>query len=192
MKDFNEIFKSPLDAIKRAKREKNLNKTVEILIATWIFISLSFLLTSLRAFPSWVSVALAVFIFLLGIICQIIFGYLVKIIMNILGGRGKYFEGITAITYSLVPMSVGLLATAILAFIHPAIGAILGFIIIAVTTAMSFSIYFRSIKELFNTDILTTFIGFLIIIYVVFVSIYATAIVTATGNLPLVRSLLTT
>jgi hypothetical protein len=52
------------------------------------------------------------------------------------------------------------------------LGMLLGFILIALTVALSLSIYFRAIKELYSTDMFTTFIGFLIIVYVFIISVY--------------------
>ena len=92
--------------------------------------------------------------------------------MNILGGKGKYYEALTATTYSSLPISIGLFIMSLVSAAYPMLGMLLGFIVLAITIALSLSIYFRSIKELYSTDMFTTFIGFLIIIYVFMLSIY--------------------
>jgi len=92
--------------------------------------------------------------------------------MNILGGKGKYYESLTAATYSSLPISLGILITSFLSLINSVLGGFLGFIIIAITSALSLSIYFKAIKEFYSTDMLITFVGFLIIIYTFIIAVY--------------------
>jgi len=182
-KTLNQLLKSPLDAINKAKREKDIGKTIWILILTWVLVGASFLIVSWRMFTPLISVGVGVTFFLLGILCSVFCGYIIVIVMNILGGKGKYFEGLTVMTYSSFPISLGIFITALLTLIHPILGVI-GFIIIAVKTALSLSIYFRSVKVLFGTDMLTVFIGFLIILYVFMISLYLTVILSSTVTSP--------
>jgi hypothetical protein len=190
-KTLNQLLKSPLDAINRAKREKNMGKTIWILILTWFLIGASFLIVSLKMFTALISIGVGITFFLLGVLCSIFCGYIIVIIMNVLGGRGKYFEGLTVMTYSSFPISVGIFITALLTLIHPMLGFI-GFIIIAVKTALSLSIYFRSVKVLFGTDMLTAFIGFLIILYVFMISLYLTVIMSSTAISPFLSNIVST
>ena len=187
-KTLNQLLKSPLVAINNAKREKDIGKTIWILILTWVLVGLSFLLVSMRMLSPLMSVGIGVTFFLLGILCSVFCSYIIVIIMNVLGGRGKYFEGLTVMTYSSFPISLGIFITALLTSIHPILGTI-GFIIIAVKTALSLSIYFRSVKVLFRTDMLTTFIGFLIVLYVFMISIYLTIIMSSTVASPFLTNL---
>jgi len=184
-----ELFKSPLTAINKAKREKNTNKTLLILILTWILFGLSFFIIVIKTSTIiLISVGTAMSVFLLGFLASIFCAYLIETIMNILGGRGKYYEGLTSLTYAAFPISLGFLITALLSLIHPLLG-IIGFIVVAITVALGLSIYFKSIKELFGTDMITTLIGFLIIVYVFAISVYAIVILSASQFLPIFKEL---
>jgi len=180
MERLKELFKSPTLAISKAKREKNISKTLWILILTWILFGLSIFIVSAKMFTIMISIGVAVSVFLIGLLCSMFCGYLIEIIMNVLGGKGKYYEGLTTATYAKFPISFGFIITALLSLIHPFTGVI-GFVIIAITVALGLSIYFRGIKELFGTDTLTTFIGFVVLIYVFVIAVYATIIISAPG-----------
>jgi len=170
---FVEILKTPLTAIKKAKREKNINKTVGILVVTWILFGISFFILAIKTYTPLVSLGISMSIFLSGLLCNLFCGYLTTVVINVLGGRGKYYEGLTAVTYTFYPISIGVIITALLSLVHPAL-SIIGFIVIAVKAALGFSIYFRSVKEFFNTSMLIALITFLILIYVVVVAMYVT------------------
>lgn len=172
---FVEILKTPLTAIKKAKREKNINKTVGILVVTWILFGISFFILAIKTYTPLVSLGMSLSIFLLGLLCNLFCGYLTTVVINVLGGRGKYYHGLTAATYTLYPLSIGFIITALLSLIHPAL-SLIGFIVIAVKAALGFSIYFRSVKEFFNTNMLIALIGFLILIYVFIVAMYVTVL----------------
>jgi hypothetical protein len=179
-----ELLKSPLIAINKAKKERDVYKTFWILILTWILMGLSFSIIALKAFIPIISVAIGIGIFAFGFLFSLFCSYVIAIIMNVLGGKGKYYEALTATTYSSFPVSVGFIIAAILAFIHPIL-LIVGFILLVITSALSFSIYFKAIKEFFNVDMITTFIGFIILIYIFILSIYIVSMFGLAGILPI-------
>jgi O-antigen/teichoic acid export membrane protein len=167
-----EILTNPVTAILKAKKEKNLNKTLSILILSWILVGISFFLAFYKTALILVAFGSALAVFLFGILFSIFYSYVIDIVMNILGGKGKYYDSLTAATYSSLPISIGILLTSILSEVHPVLGVIIGFIVIAVTTALSLSIYFRAIKEFYSTDMFMTFVGFLLILYVFMIAFY--------------------
>lgn len=172
MERVSEILTNPVTAILKAKKEKNIAKTLFILIFSWILIGISFFLVLYRTTIALVSFGSGLAVFLFGILFSIFYSYITDIVMNILGGKGKYYESLTATTYSSLPISIGLLLTSILSSLHPMLGGIIGFLAIVITTALSLSIYFRAIKELYSTDMIITFVGFLLIIFVLMIAFY--------------------
>lgn len=170
-----ELLMNPVIAIAKAKKEKSINKTIMILVLSWVLISMSFFFSFYKDIIFLVAFGSTLTVLLFGIIFSIFLSYILNIIMNVLGGKGKYYEALTATTYSSLPISIGLFIMSLVSAIYPLLGMLLGFIIVAITIALSLSIYFRSIKELYSTDMFTTFIGFLIIIYVFMLSIYLSA-----------------
>jgi hypothetical protein len=175
LKTLNQLLRSPVDAIKRAKRQRDRGRTLWVLILTWILIGASFLIVSMRMFPLMTSIGIGITFFLLGLACSAFCSYITVIVMNVLGGRGQYFDGLTVISYSSFPISSGIFITSLLTLIHPMV-AIVGFVIIAVEAALSLSVYFRSVKILFRTDMMTIFIGFLLTMYVFIISFYLTLV----------------
>lgn len=172
MERIKEILLNPLIAISKAKKEKDLNKTLLILIFSWGLVGLSFFIIFYKTTTILMTFGSALSVFLFGILFSIFYSYIANIIMNILGGKGKYYESLTAATYSSLPISFGIFLTAIFSSINSILGGFLGFIIIAITAALSLSIYFKAIKEFYLIDMLTTFVGFLIIIYVFIIAVY--------------------
>jgi O-antigen/teichoic acid export membrane protein len=167
-----EILANPTTAIAKAKKEKNLNKTILLLMLSWILVSISFFISFYKELLILVAFGSTITIFLFGMLFSVFLSYLINIIMNILGGKGKYYDSLTATTYSSLPLSFGLILMSITSAIVPMLGLLVGFILVAITLALSLSIYFRAIKELYSVDMFTTFIGFLIIIYVFMLSMY--------------------
>jgi len=183
-----ELLKSPLIAINKAKKERDVYKTFWILIITWILMGLGFSIIILKTFNPIISIGAGIIVFLFGFLFSLFCSYITAIIMNVLGGKGKYYQSLTATTYSSFPVSVGFFITAILAFIHPIL-LIFGLILLIITAALSFSIYFKAIKELFSVDMITTFVGFIILIYVFVLSVYIISIFGVAQVLPVLSNL---
>lgn len=179
LKTLRTILNSPLNAVKYAKRRKNMSEVLQILLLTWTIVGISLFAVSVRIFDLLVSFAVGVIGFVAGFFLSMFFGYLITRVMNILGGRGKFIDGLITISYSLFPISIGVVITSLLALIHPALG-ILGFVAIAIQTSLSISLYFRLIKELFRVNIITTLVGFFIIMYVIMASVYLTVSLSST------------
>jgi len=172
MEVVREILMNPIKAILKAKKNRDINKTLLVLVLSWIMIDISFSITLYRIGIPLIALSSALAIFLFGILFSLFYGYIINVVMNVLGGRGKYYDGLTAATYSSLPISIGILVTAFLSFINVVLGGLLGFLILAVTTALSLTVYFRAIKEFYSTDMVITFVGFLVTIYVLMIAIY--------------------
>ena len=171
---FKELLKTPVVAIKKAKKEKDIGKTINVLIVTWILCGFSFFITAVKeGISSLTGMGISISIFLFGVLLTMVSGYFIYLIMNVLGGRGKYSEGLTSVTYSFFPLSFGSLITAFLFLIHPIIGIILGFVIMGAYAALGLSILYKSVKELFSVDIITSWIGIGLLILAFVLTIYA-------------------
>ncbi|MFH0929193.1 MAG: Yip1 family protein [Candidatus Aenigmatarchaeota archaeon] len=182
-KTLKSILTNPAEAISKAKKSKNVSETLWILFLSFVMIGAGLSIVSLGMFTAVVSAAVGITILLLGSLFSAFLGYLLSIVMNILGGKGKVKDGLAVVSYSIFPISIAVLVTALLSMIHPTIG-FLGFILMAVQTALGFSIYFRAVKELFKTDMVRVLIGFLIMIYVIMISAYLTLAISSSTVLP--------
>ena len=170
-----EIFQNPGKELARAKKEKKLGKSVGVLAFSWIlmaatvWISASLasglagvpLLSSLGVFvsASGTAMAAAAATFVIGLIGSLFLAYPLQVVLNAMGGKGQYFQALTPIAYSLFVASVGLLVAAILSFIPMGIGALLGFVVLAVTLPLSVVVLLRGVKDLWGMDWLGSVIG---------------------------------
>ncbi len=162
MKKLYEIVINPISAITKAKKEKNLSFTFLVLIVAWILIAAAvtfvYKFGGRTTLTELTSLDILISIFVGGLFVSLLGGMLVKIVMVILGGKGKYFEGLTSLAYSILPLSKGFLLAAIFSLLS-IYGIMLSFIVLIIFCAISVSVFFRSIKELFGTDTVTTWVG---------------------------------
>jgi hypothetical protein len=158
-----ELLTNPVQAISSAKKEKNLNTTLKILFFEWVFITLAVFITSNYLNLAIIGAQTSLLVFLVGITGVLIYGFLIKLILTILGGRGKYFEGLTSIVYAIFPLSVGLLLSSVFIAIHP-IGIAFSIIILLIYVVMSIATFYKGVKDLFNVDLITAWIGISILV----------------------------
>ncbi len=100
----------------------------------------------------------------LGVIGTVIVGVflgalLLKMALSILGAKDPaYFGTVTALTYSMAPLSLGMLAASLLAMI-PKVGVVLAALAAAVGGIAMAATQLRGIVELADTDIVTALVA---------------------------------
>jgi hypothetical protein len=161
--------------IAKAKKKKDINQTLKILVVEWLLFGVGFFIVSSIFFKaaSWlaVSVGISLTIFLVGFLSTIFIGWIIQLIIVTLGGKGKYFEGLTAYVLGLFPISLGFFIASIISYI-PVVGFFISFILIASFSALGISMFYRGLKEMFGTDMITTWIGVSILIVSIFMAFY--------------------
>lgn len=160
----NELLTNPVSAISRAKKEKELKTTLLILLFEWFLIGISALILLKR-------VNTAVIGFFFGIVATLFSGFLTQIVFTCLGGKGRYFEGLTSNVYSILPISAASVLSSIFLYL-PGIGVLLSFITFAIFTVLGLSILYKSVKELFSTDMVSSLVGINILIAGVIFALY--------------------
>ena len=165
-KDIDDDSERPSEGCKAGKQGKDL-------LLTWGLVGFGLFMVSVKVFSLIVAFAIGMIGFVAGTLLTTFFAYLLTRIMNILGARGKFINGLTTLAYSLFPVSVAIIITSMLAFINSMLGVI-GFIVIAIQVALSLSLFFRMLKDLFRTNMITVLVGFFIIVYVIMASVYLT------------------
>lgn len=123
---------------------------------------------------------LAVELFAAVLVGGLFFGWITKLIMNLLGAEGSYFDGLTTIAYPVLAVSVGILLAMLFSYI-PLIGTVLSFIAVAVFFTIGYASLYRFAKELFDTDMITAFVGISVLMAIVVVSIYGALATTTSG-----------
>ncbi len=168
-----DILKNPVAAVMKAKK-KNMGKTAVTLIESCILFGLTAAIVIMQTGGlSQTAVFLAAvsftYLFVLVLVASIVFGYVLKIIATTLGGSGKYYEGLTVVAYTLVPISAAMFVASILSFL-PVVGVLLNIIVLSVGFALGVSLLYRSIKELFRTDMVVALVAVSVLVIVLFIA----------------------
>jgi hypothetical protein len=180
------ILTQPEKAIAEAKKERNLAKSVGILVASAILLAIATLVgvSPVRSATNF-GAASALGVFLLVVVGGLFLGWIVKIAITTLGGTGKYFEGLTVVSYSCLPISIGVLI-AFIASVAGTIGKVISFVALAFFGVLSAAIMYRAIKDFFKTDMVTALVGVSVIYIAIIIAAYGT---TALGLKELITPL---
>lgn len=169
-----DIIKNPVKSINQAKKNKNMNKTLAVLVedAVLFAIAAALIVAKTNAYNMAVlgSGLSAFFVTLIGIM---LFGMTIHVSATILGGKGKYFEGLTSIAYGGFPLSVGFFIVALLSFVPLTIG--IQIVIMAITAAMGLGIIYRGIKDMYRIDMITSIVVVSIALIALFIALYTSA-----------------
>ena len=172
-----DILRNPVKSLAIAKKSKNMNKTMLALVESSVLFALAAgILVARTSLLTELLLMSTVAVFLVMLIGSLLMGLVVHISASTLTSRGKYFDGLTSVVYGMLPISLGFFLTSLVSFIPFSIG--LQIIILAITLAVGISTVYRGIKELYSTDMVTSFIVVSVAILVIFVAVYASAGIT--------------
>ncbi len=116
------------------------------------------------------------------------FGFLMKTVMNILGGEGDYWDGLATIAYPVFSVSLGVLLAMVLSYV-PLAGPALAFIFVAIFIAIAYSSMFRLAKEMFGVSMIVALIGTMVVLTAGFVAIYGGLLTTPEGIMAVVSAI---
>jgi len=159
-----DILKTPVKAIASAKKKKDINYTLKVLVEAGVFVGLAaiLLVTKNPLISPVIIVSTFIVALLLTVAVGLFFGLLANIIAQNLGGKGNYFAGLTSVTYAIVGPAVGIFIASILLYI-PVVGFVISYIVLALMLAYGLSTLYRSYKDLYSLDMITTFVAISII-----------------------------
>lgn len=193
-----EYLKNPDQFVEKVKEGTMVEKSVGILALASVIFSVSTVLAVhlLKDMPVVVSgIEIVEYVLALGyepmgalafltvFIGGLFFSWIFMKIMNSLGGEGGFYEGVSSLAYPLLMVSIGVLITLVTSFVPTYIGNLLGFLVIAVTFSVAYGSLFNFAKQLFETDMITAFIGVSVLMAIVVLSIYGSLATTAEGLL---------
>lgn len=182
-------LKNPSKAVEEIKKGAFLEKSVGVMaISAFIFaintvIGMNITVTGPQIAASAVGMGtlnLAIGMFFGVLIGGLFMGWIMKLIMNVLGGKGGYFEGLTTIAYPVMAVSVGILIAMLASYI-PMIGTVISFVVLAAFFAIGYASMYRFAKELFDTGMIEAFVGISVLFAIVIVAIYGSILTTAAG-----------
>lgn len=166
-----DILRNPAKSIAAAKSKRNMNHTLKVLLETCVIFGLAagVIVAKTGLFDILLAGSILT-VFLMTLIGILLLGLVVHVTASTLGGKGKYFEGLTAVAYSMLPLSIGFFVVSLLAWAPFTIG--IQIIVIALTFALGISMLHRAIKELYRTDMITASIAVFISVLAIFLAVY--------------------
>lgn len=169
-----ELIRNPGSSLARARKSRNMSKSVNVLLTSSFLLSVAlvfavFRVSALSATPLMI-VSLGAVAFFMTILLAMVFGWTTQIIATTVGGKGRYYEGFTAVAYSIFAPSLGLLVASLMT-VAPGTWPI-SLTILFPSFALGVATFYRGVKELFRMDtpstmatIAATIISFLLTAY---------------------------
>ena len=157
------ILRSPVAAFAAAKKRQNINKTLVVLAEASVLLAVAVTPIILKALPTAGIATTAIFVFLLAFLSVMLVGWVVDIVAKTLGGKGNYLDGLTTATYSSVFLAVGLFLSSVLLLLPLAgalsvISLLLSGLVMLPAFAAGFASFYRGIKEMYKTDMITALV----------------------------------
>lgn len=175
-----EIINNPAGALARAKKNRNMNHSYTVMALSSLLLAVSVALISASIAYNWLNVLVVVFSF--SIISIMVLGYIIEVIASTLSGKGKFFEGVTTVSYAAFPVSMGILIASLTFFI-PLIGSVIGLLFLLVSFALGISMLYKGVKELFKTDMVTSFVAVSALALTLVLSVYVITLLGIAGML---------
>ncbi len=182
------LLLNPISAIAKSKNPKEMKTTIEILLIAWAIIGLSIFILG-KGLVMQTRTISAVIIFVVGTIATIFYGFLLQLVMTNLGGRGKFYQALTALTFPKFQIAVGLLIISILMQLG-IVGIFLSLIAGLIFILMAVSTMYRAVKDFFAVDTITAWLGISILIFGSVITFYILTIGSVASNPEFLASLL--
>lgn len=191
-----EYFKNPNQFVEKVKEGNMTEKSVGVLaiasalfsvntvIAVHILKSMHVEITAIEIVNYVLALGyepMALLAFITVFLGGMFFSWVFQKVMNSLGAEGGFYEGVSSIAYPILLVSIGALITLAASFLPTYAGNLVGFVAIALTFSVAYASWFNFTKQLFETDMITAFIGISVTMAIVVLSIYGSLATTAEG-----------
>ena len=156
----------------KSKREENLGKAVGILVVSAILFAIAAMIAFYGAqqlskfIPSEMTAlgyaGIGGGMFLLIFLGGLFYGWLLQLIMNVFTEKGKYLDGLTVVSYSCLPVSIGAIIAVIVGLI-PWIGSVISFVVMAIFSVIGYALVYQLTRNLFESDMITAFVAIIVL-----------------------------
>ncbi len=179
------LFTNPANAILEAKKTRSMGSTMLVLLISALLLAILVgIVTALTTRSSYTYgyysgyggnslntaavgiVVIGAFTTFMAVFLGGLFaGYLISVAMRTLGGTGGFFEGLTTIAYALYVPSIALFIMGLLAAGAAMVGGMgvvmimVGMVVLMWGVILGIATFYRSLKELFSTDMVTALVG---------------------------------
>lgn len=182
----NTIF-SPLSAIDAAKKERNMTKTMWMLVVTSLIMGVAALIIALQLGTQIGTAILILIGFAVGIFLSNLFNaWIYQFAINTISAKGTYYDTLTATTNSAFIVSIGIFVASILLLI-PLFGVVFALILVLLAMILSYAVLIRTLTVLTGADLLSIIVGLGIIVMASLITTYLAALIAAValGTMPL-------
>lgn len=182
----------PLKEIQAMRKRRNYSKPIAYLVLASVLIGISaglgfnILQGSLGTIPATpmvgpagVGVSAAIVVFFVGLFVSWIF----TLGMNVLGGKGNFYEGLICIVYPLKLLSIGIVISAVFSLLGP-VSLLVSFVALGFFGILGYTALFRATKEVFRVDMITAFIGVTALFAVLMLAFYGATIFGVMTSIP--------
>jgi hypothetical protein len=187
---------NPIKCIERMRKKRDYSKPLAYLAVAAVLLGLSAVLgfnvlqgtMGNLAIPSYgyaaVGLGVALIVFAVGIFISWVF----SLGMSMLGGKGKFYEGLVSIAYPLKLLSMGIFISALASYAG-GIGGVISFLALSVFGILAYTSLFRATREMFRVDMITAFIGVSTLFVILMLAAYGSVLsgVVTSGLLPVAQ-----
>lgn len=165
-------------------RKHDLHRTLKLLMLSSFAFSLgvgifvSKLSLQAGVFTTNIFIGMFLTMFASVILLSLGLGLVHEFVSAALGGRGRYYESLTSVTFFFAAPSLGFFVASLLLFV-PYIGMLLGSFIIALTFGMGLAALYRATKDLARVDMVTSYVIVSVLTISFFVMLYAALLFNA-------------
>lgn len=189
---------NPLKCIENMKKRRGYSKPLLYLAIASILFGISAALgfnvlqgtMDTLALPGYGYAAVAVGVALMLFAGGLFISWVFSLGMSMLGGKGRFYEGLACIAYPLKLFSVGVFISTLASYAGT-IGGIISFLALSVFGILAYTSLFRTTREMFRVDMITAFIGVSALFAVLMMAAYGSVLsgVVTSGILPVTPTL---
>ena len=156
--------------VKEMERNSKLGVNEGVLASIYASVLLSVVATYNFAVASYIRQSMlnllkyGIGVFSLAFLSILFIAYLLNLFVDLMGGKGKYKDGLLSIGYTASLFTTGLFLNLVLGLV-PQIGAILSLIISTLFAVASYGLFLMSIHKLYKVEFLVAVVTSVVLVY---------------------------
>lgn len=156
-----DILFEPLLALERAAKQRKWDRPLSVLAWAAVIGGLAGMFWQLQRAPFGASLLYGVYLAFSLVALGAFVAFLLELPLHVLAkGKGHFYESLTAVAYSALPVSLGWLLASLLN-IFPVFGPMLSLVPVAVVMAYGAGLLFAALRDLFKVDAATVLLALL-------------------------------
>lgn len=161
-----EILWNPL----KTKKDASIERSATLMVGEAVILAVATGIAMAKT-QMFIAGTSAIAVFVAVIFGVLYFAIVLKGVIKALLNKGEYQHALAVVTNSLLAISIGILIASILTYV-PVIGIGLAYLVFVPFAGLSYAVMFKLIKNLYGTDMITSFVTVTILWTVIILSIY--------------------